>query len=190
MNLRAAVELGETIGAILWPALFVLGGVLWARHLNKNREFGNSVRWPIFVGLSVAVLMMLGQCSSRAARDDRVETKVLDDGPSNENVTQISSDGLRQLEFGATDQASKMFQDTRRPKISSSAQVTVADRADVIRIDTTIDGVVRMVRYLGVVEGRQKEVVCAAMGSESSAETMRGSCLGRAQVTFVPLPPK
>ena len=54
------------LGQVLAPIIIVAGGFLLAKHLNRDRSYEDSVRWPIVLAFILVVLVILGQCSKGA----------------------------------------------------------------------------------------------------------------------------
>ena len=78
MNGDPAYNAGQAFGSLIGIALlvlfFVVAGYWLSKKLSKDKEYGTAVKWPIAIGWTLAVLVLLGQCSRPA--DANVETSI------------------------------------------------------------------------------------------------------------------
>lgn len=72
----SSTALGMLLGQILAPIVVIGIGYLVARSMNHNREFGDQVRWPIYVGVGLGLVTLVSQCSNPTAHPP-VEQKVI-----------------------------------------------------------------------------------------------------------------
>ncbi len=164
-----AAMAGQFVGSILIVLVPLLIGYGFARKLNKDREYSDGVRWPIIVGSVISVLMLLGQCSAKdtrnvsASNDNSVNVI---DGPAAEAFPdKIDSQSLETYRAELTEMLKAEF-GNRLGNLESriNAERFGGKTLVVFNAKGSLGPV--MTRYVGIINGKQKLVVCASMNGE------------------------
>ena len=190
MNHELANSIGYLIGSIAIPALIVFGGFAWAKSLNKKHEGFESVRWPIYVCMVIALLAVLGQCSAsqiakptgQAPTDSADEAIEVNDGMTSQPFPgRFDSAALEQNRIALTNALGARY--SKELGVISSKMSTIRlGGKTVILFDATGSAGPKIVQYIGVLGGNRKTVSCTSMnGSITSA------CEAKAIEVFGPL---
>ncbi len=79
MNGNAAHDAGFVVGSLIATVIFlavpIAIGIFVARRINKNRDYGSTVRWPIIVGTVISGFILLSQCAGNRANAHSFEIK-------------------------------------------------------------------------------------------------------------------
>ncbi|GAA0862585.1 hypothetical protein GCM10009115_09890 [Sphingopyxis soli] len=171
---EAAMKFGETLGYIIWPIAFVAIGYVVARRINKDRDFDNQVKWPIVVGSSLALLMVVSLCvpnPNQLGPTDGVYIETADGGAAEPlpGPYDISRDSLAAVKAFQKERVVKFLDSKSWPhpgpdKFESSVVPVDYAGNTVLKSRFRSLGHFDLLIHEGVAKGRAKTVVCVAKG--------------------------
>jgi len=175
------------VGTLAVPLVVVVIGFVVAKQMNKNRAYEDQVKWPIGVGLGVALLMLPALCSGPISEgatnvaEEENAVEVIDgvaEAPFPDEFDQSLIDQNRAI---LTDQLESQFFD-EFGLIDSTLEQQKMGGQTVLFYTAVGDLGPRMMQYIGVIDDRRKVVACVSMAGEDFPE-----CHQRGVEIFGPL---
>lgn len=173
-GVKFAEAIGEAIGFIILPIFFVVVGYAVARAVNKNRNLDDKVKWPIVVGATLALLVIVGLFipnPNQLGPMDGVSISTANGGPS-AKLPEPNDIGREALSAAKAYQKKKLvrFLDIEGwsypdpAKFESSIVPVVYGENTVLKSRFRSLGYFDVLIHEGVVNGRITTVACTAKG--------------------------
>ncbi|MEL7218998.1 MAG: hypothetical protein AAGK01_11280 [Pseudomonadota bacterium] len=167
----SATAIGMLVGTVAVPVIIVVVGFVVAKQMNKNRSFEDQVKWPIGVGIVLALLMLPSLCSGDGIQSDGQlnETKVsTSSGPLSEpwpttdeidveSTINLFSQGLMPEVLSAADAAGLTLTSDDVPIIGRVHEI---GDVPILQLTMTIPEHSDLIYFIGPKGGQQTVVYC------------------------------
>lgn len=156
------------VGELLGSLVFVIGptiiGFFVARKFDRTRTSERKTRWPIFVGIALSLLFLLGQCSRIAQKIEQDQELIVEiiDGASTSpfpTASEFSRSDLEQYAKGMVENLKANESDPNVPLAAISNAFDGAERT-VVRTTFMLDNRPIGRLYVGVVNDKLRIVSC------------------------------